>query len=101
MLQALVNLLSFDMRLDEAIAAPRLHVEDQKLSFEPGFPERSVQSIERIFADVERWPGKNMFFGGVHAVRRSGTGALDGAGDERRGGVVGVARVGVRSQGRE
>jgi gamma-glutamyltranspeptidase / glutathione hydrolase len=90
MLQALLNLLAFDMPLQEAIAAPRLHVEDEKLSLEPGFPETNVESLARIFADVERWPGKNMFFGGVHAVRRSGAGALDGAGDERRGGVVGV-----------
>lgn len=91
MLQVLSNLLVFDMRLEEAIAAPRLHVEDGTLSLEPGFPETAVASLARIFADVERWPGKNMFFGGVHAVRRSGAGALDGAGDERRGGVVGVA----------
>ena len=91
MLQALLNLLAFDMRLEEAIAAPRLHVEDEKLSLEPGFPETNVVSLARIFAGVERWPGKNMFFGGVHAVRRSGAGTLDGAGDERRGGVVGVA----------
>ena len=91
MLQVLSNLLVFDMRLEEAIAAPRLPVEDGTLSLEPGFPETAVASLARIFADVERWPGKNMFFGGVHAVRRSGAGALDGAGDERRGGVVGVA----------
>jgi gamma-glutamyltranspeptidase/glutathione hydrolase len=91
MLQALLNLLAFNMPLQEAIAAPRLHVEDNKLSLEPGFPETNVESLARIFAEVERWPGKNMFFGGVHAVRRSRAGALDGAGDERRGGVVGVA----------
>jgi gamma-glutamyltranspeptidase/glutathione hydrolase len=90
MLQVLLNLLAFDMRLEEAIAAPRLHVEDEKLSLEPGFPEPEVETLARIFSDVERWPGKNMFFGGVHAVRRSGAGALDGAGDERRGGVVAV-----------
>jgi gamma-glutamyltranspeptidase / glutathione hydrolase len=91
MLQALLNLLAFDMRLEEAIAAPRLHIEDEKLSLEPGFSEANVDCLARIFAEVERWPGKNMFFGGVHAARRSGVGALDGAGDERRGGVVGVA----------
>ena len=76
MLQALLNLLALDMRPDEAVAAPRLHVEDEKLSLEPGFPEQSVQSIERIFAEVERWPGKNMFFGGARgpANRRRVTG---------------------------
>ena len=91
MLQVLLNLLAFDMRLEEAIAAPRLHVEDEKLSLEPGLPGTNVDPLARIFAEVKRWPGKNMFFGGVHAARRTGTGGLNGAGDERRGGVVGVA----------
>jgi gamma-glutamyltranspeptidase / glutathione hydrolase len=91
MLQALLNLLVFEMRLDEAIAAPRLHVEGEKLSLEPGFPEESVKAVQSLCAEVEHWPDKNMFFGGVHAVRRSAAGAPEGAGDERRGGAVGGA----------
>jgi gamma-glutamyltranspeptidase/glutathione hydrolase len=90
-LQALLNLLTFEMPLEDAIAAPRLHIEGDKLSLEPGFPQKSRESVEVLCAEVERWPDKNMFFGGVHAVRRSGAGALEGAGDERRGGAVGVA----------
>jgi gamma-glutamyltranspeptidase/glutathione hydrolase len=89
-LQALLNLLTFEMRLEDAVAAPRLHIEGDKLSFEPGFPEESLEAVEVLCAEVERWPDKNMFFGGVHAVRRSAAGALEGAGDERRGGAVGV-----------
>ena len=91
MLQALLNLLVFDMRLDEAISAPRLHVEGDKLSLEPGFPETSVSSVEGLCAEFERWPDKNIFFGGVHAARRSAAGALEGTGDERRGGAICVA----------
>jgi gamma-glutamyltranspeptidase / glutathione hydrolase len=90
-LQALLNLLTFEMPLEDAIAAPRLHIEGDKLSLEPGFPQNSLECVEVLCAEVERWPDKNMFFGGVHAVRRGGAGALEGAGDERRGGAVGVA----------
>ena len=90
-LQALLNLLAFGMPLEEAIAAPRLHVEGDKLSFEPGFHELSVMTVERLCAEIERWPDKNMFFGGVHAARRNRAGTLEGVGDERRGGCVGVA----------
>ena len=91
MLQVLLNLLDFGMPLEEAITAPRLHLEDGKLSVEPGFAERSVIALEPLCAEVERWPDKNMFFGGVHAARRNGRGTLEGTGDERRGGRAGVA----------
>jgi gamma-glutamyltranspeptidase/glutathione hydrolase len=86
-LQAAVNLLAFRMPLAEAIAAPRIHVEEGRLSAEPGFAERAlVETAGKL--EIDRWPGQNMFFGGVHAAMRSRDGTLQGAGDERRGGVV-------------
>ena len=90
-LQALLNLLVFDMPLADAVAAPRLHVEGDTLSLEPGFDEGVVAAVSNSFASVERWPEQNMFFGGVHAARRHGSGRLEGAGDARRGGAVAVA----------
>ena len=42
-------------------------------------------------AAVEHWPAPNMFFGGVHAARRSAGGGFEGVGDERRGGAVRIA----------
>jgi len=38
---------------------------------------------------VKHWPGRNMFFGGAHAVGRE-HGRLAAAGDRRRGGSVAV-----------
>jgi gamma-glutamyltranspeptidase/glutathione hydrolase len=90
-LQALLNLLTFEMRLEDAIAAPRIHIEGDMLSLEPGLPETSLESVAVLCAEIERWPDKNMFFGGVHAVSRTEAGVLEGAGDERRGGAVAVA----------
>ncbi len=87
-LQVLLNRLAFAMPLEEAVNAPRLHVEDDKASIEPGYDEGAVDVLAPAFATVDRWQQRNMFFGGVHAVHRQGNGGFEGAGDTRRGGAV-------------
>ncbi|MBL8658647.1 MAG: gamma-glutamyltransferase [Rhodospirillales bacterium] len=86
-LQVLLDIFALGGSLDAAIAAPRLHVEDRKLSLEPGFAETAAAALEEEF-DCDAWSGKNMFFGGVHAVRRAESGPFSGAADERRDGAV-------------
>jgi gamma-glutamyltranspeptidase/glutathione hydrolase len=75
------------MPLDLAVAAPRLHVEKDKLSIEPGFPEPVLDALAAGF-EIDRWTTTSMFFGGVHAVRRDGASGVAGAADERRDGAV-------------
>lgn len=88
MLQVLVNQLVFGLDLRQAVDRPRLHVEGSRLSLEAGFEAAAVAPLAEIFAPVERWDDINFFFGGVHGVRFDPrTGAFDGAGDPRRGGV--------------
>ncbi len=87
MLQALLNVLAFDMRPQEAVAAPRLHCEEAILSVEPGFAEDAVAAAAADL-QIAQLAGAESFFGGVHMVRRSATGAFEGAGDARRGGVA-------------
>jgi gamma-glutamyltranspeptidase / glutathione hydrolase len=88
-LQVAVNLLVHGMSLEDAVAAPRLHVERcGTLSFEPGFPEE-VEAAFRALEDKARaWPAQNLFFGGVHAARWHDKRGVDGAGDPRRQGVA-------------
>jgi gamma-glutamyltranspeptidase/glutathione hydrolase len=88
-LQVAVNLLDHGMNLDDAVAAPRLHLEKcGTLSYEPGFPE-AAEAAFRAFEDkAHAWPAPNLFFGGVHAARRFADGGVEGAGDPRRGGVA-------------
>jgi gamma-glutamyltranspeptidase / glutathione hydrolase len=88
-LQVAVNLLDRGMSLEDAVDAPRLHLEKcGTLSFEPGLPE-AVQGAFRAAGEKARaWPERNLFFGGVHAARRFGDGGVEGAGDPRRGGVA-------------
>ena len=68
--------------LEEAIEAPRLHVDaGGVLHLEGGFPGVAPDGWP-----VVRWAGRNLFFGGVAAVEREADGRYSAAGDPRRGG---------------
>jgi gamma-glutamyltranspeptidase/glutathione hydrolase len=90
-LQVLINLLDFGMGLEEAVEAPRLHLENDHLNIESGFSAAALASLEAEWPGVEQWPGTNLFFGGVHAVERLASGEFLAAGDHRRGGAVAIA----------
>lgn len=88
-LQVAVNLLDHGLSLEDAVEAPRLHVEKcGTVSFEPGLPEAAQAEFLALGDKAHPWPARNLFFGGVHAARRNGKGDVDGAGDPRRQGVA-------------
>jgi gamma-glutamyltranspeptidase/glutathione hydrolase len=89
--QVLVNLVDFRMTPEDAVAAPRMHLEGKLLSTEPGIPERTLAALDVAVPSSHHWPERNLFFGGVHTVSVGRGGAFDGAGDPRRGGVVAYA----------
>jgi gamma-glutamyltranspeptidase/glutathione hydrolase len=81
------------MDLAAAVAAPRVHAEADTAWLELaglGDPAAARAALARVFGTVYAFPARDFFFGGVHAVDvdAGGTGALRGAGDPRRGGVV-------------
>jgi gamma-glutamyltranspeptidase/glutathione hydrolase len=87
-LQVTVHLLDRGMSLEDAVEAPRLHVErDGKTSFEPGFGEPEERALFGLGDRAHAWPERNLFFGGVHAARRHPKGGVEGAGDPRRQGT--------------
>ncbi len=90
-LQVLTNVLEFDMGLEGAVNAPRLHLERNHLNIENGFSDEAVASLETEWPGVEQWPGTTLFFGGVHAVEHLANGEFRAAGDPRRGGSVAIA----------
>jgi gamma-glutamyltranspeptidase/glutathione hydrolase len=90
-LQVLVNLCEFDMPLDQAVDAPRFHIEGDYLSIENGYHKSAIDSLLDRWPEHKVWPQSNMFFGGVHAVKRSADGSFAGAGDPRRGGAVALS----------
>jgi gamma-glutamyltranspeptidase / glutathione hydrolase len=90
-LQVAVNLLDHGMSLQDAVEAPRLHVErDGKTSFEPCLPEAAQSEFLALGEKAHAWPAQNLFFGGVHAARRHLKEGMEGAGDPRRQGQTRV-----------
>ncbi|GAB4539514.1 MAG: gamma-glutamyltransferase [Anaerolineae bacterium] len=87
--QVISNVIDFGMPLAEAIDAPRVHFEGDLLQVEGGISAAVVRGLEQAGYRVNHWPGRNMFFGGAHAVGRH-NGRLVAAGDRRRGGSVGI-----------
>ena len=84
-LQVLSNVIDFDMPLAEAVSAPRVHFEDGLLQVEGGVETTIAVALESAGYRVNRWPAKNMYFGGVHAVGWMGEDPI-AVGDRRRGG---------------
>ena len=90
-LQAIIRMLDEGLEAQEAVEAARMHLEGRALNAEPGIEEPGLTHLAERY-EVVRWPDKNVFFGGVHAVKRDpDTGELSGGGDPRRGGAVAYA----------
>jgi gamma-glutamyltranspeptidase/glutathione hydrolase len=94
-LQVISNILDFNMSVEDAIEAPRLHTEGAGfvVELEKGIPEKAAQELSQAGHQISLWKEKNLFFGGAQAILRNPkTGQISGAGDPRRGGVALVAK---------
>jgi len=85
-LQVITNLVDFGMSPGEAVEAPRIHVEGERLSVEGGFTGSEQRALDATGLEIERWRERNLFFGGVHVVQQDEAGHV-AVGDPRRGGV--------------
>ena len=86
-LQIVANVLAHGLRVAEAIAAPRVHLEGAQLNLEGGIAPAVADALEARGYDVVRWSGLNLYFGGASAVALAEDGTLEAAGDPRRGGA--------------
>jgi gamma-glutamyltranspeptidase/glutathione hydrolase len=90
-LQTVLHVIDEGMAAQDAVSAPRLHVEEGQVDAEPGVDPAALDRLEQGSWSVRRWSELNLFFGGVQAVARNpDTGRLTGGGDPRRGGVATV-----------
>ena len=90
-LQTVLHVIEEGMAAQDAVSAPRLHVEEGQVDAEPGVDSAALDRLEQADWTVRRWSELNLFFGGVQAVARNpDTGRLTGGGDPRRGGVATV-----------
>ena len=74
------------MPVEEAIGAPRVHVDDGQVHCEGGCDPAELDRLESLGYELIRWRRQNLYFGGVSAVERRDDGGLAAAGDPRRGG---------------
>jgi gamma-glutamyltranspeptidase/glutathione hydrolase len=90
-LQTVLGVVDHGMPAQEAVSAPRLHVEGRDVDAEPGIDPAALDRLEQAGWTVRRWAEQNLFFGGAQAVARNpDTDRLTGGGDPRRGGVATV-----------
>jgi gamma-glutamyltranspeptidase/glutathione hydrolase len=89
-LQTVLGVVDQGLPAQDAVSAPRLHVEERQVDAEPGVDAAALDRLELAGYEVRRWSELNLFFGGVQAVARNETGELTGGGDPRRGGAVSV-----------
>ena len=91
LLQVLSNLIDYDMIVEDAVNAPRIHMEGEHLSVENGYHHHDVVRLQSKYPTHTIWPSQNLFFGGAHTVV-SKNGYFVGAGDPRRGGIAVVVQ---------
>jgi gamma-glutamyltranspeptidase / glutathione hydrolase len=86
-MQVVEHVVARGLPVGEAIDRPRVHVDEPKVQCEGGFAAETLNRLEAEGYDVVRWRRRNLFFGGTNAVEVLPGGALDAAGDPRRGGA--------------
>ncbi|MEE9208771.1 MAG: gamma-glutamyltransferase [Gemmatimonadota bacterium] len=88
-MQSLSNFMNAGMTLREALAHPRVHVEEAEsgwqVAYEPGMPAEELDMPSRAFEDL------NMFFGGVGVALWTPDHGFSVAADPRRGGGTAIA----------
>jgi gamma-glutamyltranspeptidase / glutathione hydrolase len=85
-MQLVINVVHHGMPVEEAIAAPRVHVDNAHVHCEGGCNQEELDRLEALGYELIRWRRQNLYFGGVSAVERRDDDSLAAAGDPRRGG---------------
>ena len=85
-MQVIHHVVAGGESVETAIDHPRLHVEDDVVQIEGGWPGGTAEALQEAGQKVNLWAGRNLYFGGVSAVERGADGRLGAAGDPRRGG---------------
>jgi gamma-glutamyltranspeptidase/glutathione hydrolase len=83
--QVLVHFLDYKMELEEAVKAPRIHLENGYLNIESGFHESAYELLGKEYPEMSIWTEPSLFFGGTHACT-TGPDEFSCTGDQRRGG---------------
>jgi gamma-glutamyltranspeptidase/glutathione hydrolase len=89
MAQVIANVLFQGMDLERAVAAGRIHWEDNRFFFEGDIPaDVRARAKAELDQPVDERRAQDLFFGGVHAVEILDDGTIVGVADPRREGVA-------------
>lgn len=92
-LQVLLNVLEFGIGLQDAVAAPRIHVHGNLVQLENTITGKTATELRKMghSVEVKKLMGSGdpgLYFGGVHAAQLSQENGLSGAADPRRDGLA-------------
>lgn len=92
MFQLIVNLIDFEMDIQDAIEYPRYRVYEfggNLVRIEPGFPQETIDGLIALGHNVEMYPALTSATGGAQGIVVDlETGAMMGGADPRRDGYV-------------
>lgn len=92
MLQVITNLALLDWSLDDAVSAPRIHIEEDALFIEGGFTEDVLNEVIEHYPEAQVFHDLSFYFGGVHVATQGPSGAA-ACGDPRRGGCARIVAL--------
>ena len=85
-IEILVNLIDFDMSLENAIRTPKFTGYDsyKEIQLEDDFPPKTIQFLQELGHEVKRYEHPDLYFGGPNAIAVDEDGVLTGVGSIRR-----------------
>ena len=88
--EILVNVIDFDMSLENAIRAPKFTGYDayKAIELEDDFPQETIDLLLEMGHEVKRYPYPDLYFGGPNAIEVGEDGVLTGVGSIRRQGAA-------------
>lgn len=86
--QVISSIVDFNIPVQEAVEAPRIHWDGELMQVEPGYRQDSINALQEHWP-VNLWSTIDVYFGGVHTVLPD----IAGGGDPRRGGSVRILKT--------
>jgi len=87
--QVIMNVIDFNMSMDDAIEAPRVHCLNKVLHVEGRIPEEVITRLKAMGHAIKAHPDFDNYFGGAQGILIDPeTGTLFGGADSRRDGVA-------------
>jgi gamma-glutamyltranspeptidase/glutathione hydrolase len=85
-IEILVNVIDFDMSLENAIRAPKFSGYDayKEIQLEDDFPPKTIEFLLELGHKVKRYEHPDLYFGGPNAIEINDDGVLTGVGSIRR-----------------